>query len=50
MGEVAGIPGSVPRHQVNDVEQFKNPDTLAIITPAEYKSGNVIYPFEKARQ
>jgi branched-chain amino acid transport system substrate-binding protein len=34
----------------NGVEQFKNPDTLAIITPTEYKSGNVIYPFEKARQ
>jgi branched-chain amino acid transport system substrate-binding protein len=34
----------------NGVEQFKSPDTLAIITPAEYKSGEVIYPFEKARQ
>jgi branched-chain amino acid transport system substrate-binding protein len=34
----------------NGVEQFKNPDTLAIITPAEYKSGDVIYPLEKARQ
>ncbi|HEY4142514.1 MAG TPA: amino acid ABC transporter substrate-binding protein [Pseudolabrys sp.] len=34
----------------NGIEQFKNPDTLAIITPTEYKSGNVIYPFEKARQ
>jgi branched-chain amino acid transport system substrate-binding protein len=34
----------------NGVDQFKNPDTLAIITPAEYKSSDVIYPFEKARQ
>ena len=34
----------------NGVDQFKNPDTLAIITPGEYKSGDVIYPFEKARQ
>ena len=34
----------------NGIDQFKNPDTLAIITPAEYKSGNVIYPYEKARQ
>jgi hypothetical protein len=25
-------------------------DTLAIITPTEYKSADVIYPFEKARQ
>jgi branched-chain amino acid transport system substrate-binding protein len=34
----------------NGVDQFKNPETLPIITPAEYKSGDVIYPFEKARQ
>jgi branched-chain amino acid transport system substrate-binding protein len=34
----------------NGVDQFKSTDTLAIITPAEFKSGNVIYPFEKARQ
>jgi branched-chain amino acid transport system substrate-binding protein len=34
----------------NGVEQFKDPATLAIITPGEYKSGDVIYPFEKARQ
>ena len=34
----------------NGVDQFKNPDTLAIITPAEFKSSDVIYPFEKARQ
>ena len=31
----------------NGVDQFKKPDTLAIITPAEYKSGNVIYPYRK---
>ena len=31
----------------NGVDQFKNPDTLAIITPAEYKSGNVIYPLKR---
>jgi len=34
----------------NGVDQFKNVDTLAIITPTEYKSADVIYPFEKARQ
>ncbi len=42
--------GIVDSIKGNGVEQFKDPDTLAIITPAEYKSGNVIYPFEKARQ
>ncbi len=34
----------------NGVDQFKDPATEAIITPAEYKSGEVIYPFEKARE
>ena len=34
----------------NSIDQFKNPDTLAIITPAEYKSGSVIYPYEKAKE
>jgi branched-chain amino acid transport system substrate-binding protein len=34
----------------NGVDQFKTTDTLAIITPAEYKSGDVIYPYEKAKQ
>jgi len=34
----------------NGVDQFKNADTLAIITPGEFKSADVIYPFEKARQ
>jgi branched-chain amino acid transport system substrate-binding protein len=34
----------------NSVDQFKDPNTLAIITPAEFKSGDVIYPYEKARQ
>jgi branched-chain amino acid transport system substrate-binding protein len=33
----------------NGVDQFKNPETEVIITPAEYKSGDVIYPYEKAK-
>jgi len=33
----------------HDAAEFKNPDTEVIITPAQYKSGNVIYPYEKAR-
>lgn len=32
----------------NGLDQFKDPNTLAIITPVEYKSGDVIYPYEKA--
>jgi branched-chain amino acid transport system substrate-binding protein len=34
----------------NTIDQFKDPNTEAIITPAEYKSGDVIYPYEKAKQ
>jgi len=34
----------------NGVDQFKNAETLAIITPGEFKSADVIYPFEKARR
>jgi branched-chain amino acid transport system substrate-binding protein len=34
----------------NGVDQFKDPNTEVIITPAEYKSGTVIYPYEKAKQ
>jgi branched-chain amino acid transport system substrate-binding protein len=33
----------------NDVAQFKDPNTEVIITPAELKSGDVIYPYEKAK-
>jgi branched-chain amino acid transport system substrate-binding protein len=34
----------------NGVDQFKDPNTEVIITPADYKSGAVIYPYEKAKQ
>src|SRR5580704_12460806 len=33
----------------NDLGQFKDAATQVVVTPAEYKSGEVIYPFEKAR-
>jgi branched-chain amino acid transport system substrate-binding protein len=34
----------------NDVEQFRNLSVQTVLTPVEYKSGNVIYPYEKARE
>ncbi|HEY1472828.1 MAG TPA: amino acid ABC transporter substrate-binding protein [Pseudolabrys sp.] len=34
----------------NGVDQFKDPNVEVVITPAEYKSGDFIYPYEKARQ
>jgi branched-chain amino acid transport system substrate-binding protein len=33
-----------------DLEQFRGMDTQTVLTPGAYKTGNVIYPFEKARQ
>ncbi|HEU5277147.1 MAG TPA: amino acid ABC transporter substrate-binding protein [Xanthobacteraceae bacterium] len=34
----------------NDVAQFKDVKTQVVLTPSEYKSGDVIYPYEKAKQ
>jgi len=33
----------------NDVAQFKDISTQVVITPTEYASGKVIYPYEKAK-
>ena len=32
----------------NDIEQFKGTEKLVVVSPAEYKSGNLL-PFEDAR-
>jgi branched-chain amino acid transport system substrate-binding protein len=34
----------------NDVEQFRKMTVQNVLTPSEYKSGDVIYPYEKAHQ
>jgi len=33
----------------NDVAQFRDISTQVVLTPSEYASGKVIYPYEKAR-
>jgi branched-chain amino acid transport system substrate-binding protein len=33
----------------NDLSQFKDISTQVIVTPPDYKSGEVIYPYEKAK-
>ena len=33
----------------NDAAQFKGVDTQVVVTPSEYASGSLIYPYEKAR-
>ena len=32
----------------NDAAQFKTTDTQVVVSPPEYASGTVVYPFEKA--
>ena len=32
----------------NDIEQFRTMGTQTVVSPADYKSGDVIYPYEKA--
>jgi branched-chain amino acid transport system substrate-binding protein len=32
----------------NDLSQFKDIATQVVVAPAEYQSGNLIYPYEKA--
>ena len=34
----------------NDVNQFKDVRTQAVVYPNDYASGHVIYPYEKAKQ
>jgi branched-chain amino acid transport system substrate-binding protein len=34
----------------NDVAQFKDVKTQVVLTPSDYKSGDVIYPYETAKQ
>ena len=33
----------------NAVDQFKDVKTQVVLTPAEYKSGDVVYPYEKGK-
>ena len=33
----------------NGVDQFKGMDTQTVLTPADLKTGNIIYPYEKAK-
>jgi branched-chain amino acid transport system substrate-binding protein len=33
----------------HDVEQFREPKTVTILAPAKYKTGDMVYPYSKAR-
>ena len=34
----------------NDLDQFKQPSTVAILAPPQYKTGDLIYPYSEARK
>ena len=34
----------------SDIEQFREPKTVTILAPEKYKTGNLIYPYSKARE
>jgi branched-chain amino acid transport system substrate-binding protein len=34
----------------HDVDQFREPKTVTILSPAKYKTGDMVYPYAKARE
>jgi hypothetical protein len=36
--------------KAHDVEQFRGPKTVTILAPAQYKTGDMIYPHTDARK
>jgi branched-chain amino acid transport system substrate-binding protein len=32
-----------------ELDQFRGMDTQTVLTPGQYKTGNVLYPHEKAK-
>jgi branched-chain amino acid transport system substrate-binding protein len=47
-----GRPIWVQYHDIkgNDLGQFRQPSTVAILAPAQYKTGDLIYPYAEARR
>jgi hypothetical protein len=34
----------------HDVEQFRGPNTVTILAPEQYKTGDMMYPYAEARK
>ena len=50
MGEARHAAGAVPWHQEGaGLDVWRGMSYQTVLTPSEYKTGNVIYPFEKAK-
>jgi branched-chain amino acid transport system substrate-binding protein len=47
-----GRPIWVQYHDIkgNDIDQFREPKTVTILLPSQYKTGDLIYPYGKARE
>jgi hypothetical protein len=39
-----------PERAPNDIEQFRAGSKQLILWPAEYKTGNMVYPYSEARK
>jgi hypothetical protein len=42
-------PGSRSRADLLGIGQFRDTSTQVVVTPAEYKSGDMIYPYANAK-
>ena len=50
MGDVRHDAGAVSRPEEGPgLDAFRGMDTQTVLTPADLKTGNVIYPYEKAK-
>jgi branched-chain amino acid transport system substrate-binding protein len=50
MGEIAPALHQFQNVAPNDLEQFRAGSKQVILWPAEYKTGNMIYPYGEARK
>jgi branched-chain amino acid transport system substrate-binding protein len=49
MGAVADSSGVISNVKGHDLAQFKEMSTQVVVAPAEYESGEFIYPYERAK-
>ena len=50
MVEAAGPGGAVPEHHRHRLEQFKDTKTEADLSPAEYRTGEVVAPYSEIKR
>ena len=50
MDAIAHAAGARPQHSSSEIAEFKDMDKQVILTPARYKTGDVIYPYVVAKK